>query len=166
MWYRLVGSAIEHTAKCYKKAYPQDAKAVEIEFDQLFARQKTSDEEGTSLGEMLDELDKTMRNWRTQHPRSEQQDSGSYMAKEIATCLNQDYWPLGSASSGVATIRGFLFQKVPLKNKLSPHAVSRALGAYADRWRAFGREELALRIGTDLHSKVSLYHVERRPLPS
>jgi len=166
MWYRLVGSAIEHAARCYKEAYPQDAKAVAIGFDQLFARQKTSDEEGTSLGEMLDELDKTMRSWRTQHPRSEQQDSGSYMAKEIATCLNQDYWPLGSASSGVATIRGFLFQKVPLKNKLSPHAVSRALGAYVDRWRAFGREELALRIGTDLHSKVSLYHVERRPLPS
>src|SRR5262249_35733252 len=72
MWYRLVGSAIEHAVGCYKEAYPQDAKAVAIEFDQLFARQKTSDEEGTSLGEMLDELDRTMRSWRALRPQPEQ----------------------------------------------------------------------------------------------
>ena len=180
MWYRLVGSAIEHAARCYKEAYPQDPKAVVIEFDQLFARQKTSDEEGTSLGEMLDELDKTMRSWCAQHRQSKRDDGiiwgalcpgrpawvGNYMAKEIAACLNQDCWLPGSSSRGVAIIRGFLFQKVPLKNKLSPHAVSRALGAYVDRRRVFGLEELVLRIETDSHAKANLYRVERRTLLS
>jgi len=165
MWYRLVGSAIEHAARCYKEAYPQDAKAVAIGFDQLFARQKTSDEEGTSLGEMLDELDKAMRNWRALQPQPKQ-DDGSYMAKEIAACLNQNCWLPGSSSSGVAIIRGFLFQKVPLKDRLSPYAVSRALKAYVDRRRAFDQEELVLRIEADSHANANLYRVERRTLPS
>jgi len=85
---------------------------------------------------MLDELDKAMRNWRALQPQPKQ-DDGSYMAKEIAACLNQNCWLPGSSSSGVAIIRGFLFQKVPLKDRLSPYAVSRALKAYVDRRRAF-----------------------------
>ena len=127
MWYRLVGSAIEHAAKCYKETHPQHADVVAIEFDQVFARQKTSDEEGTSLGEMLDELDKTMRSWCGSH-RQFKQDNGSYMAKEIAACLNQDYWLPGSSSNSVATIRGFLFQKVPLRAHLRNINVARAGG--------------------------------------
>src|SRR5262249_20766562 len=60
MWYRLVGSAVEHAAAVYKQLNPQDDKAVAIDFGELFLKQKTSEEEGTSLGEMLDELDKLM----------------------------------------------------------------------------------------------------------
>ena len=119
----------------------------------------------SSLGEMLDELDKAMRNWRALQPQPKQ-DDGSYMAKEIAACLNQNCWLPGSSSSGVAIIRGFLFQKVPLKDRLSPYAVSRALKAYVDRRRAFDQEELVLRIEADSHANANLYRVERRTLPS
>jgi hypothetical protein len=164
MWYRLVGAAIEHAAGCYKEAYSQDAEAAAIEFDQVFARQKTSDEEGTSLGEMLNELDKTMRSWRAQQSKQDDGDE-SYSAKEITTCLNQNCWlPSGSSSGGVAIVHGFLFQKVSLKDRLTPHAVSRALKAYMDRRRAFGEEELVLRVKADSHANANLYQVERRAL--
>jgi hypothetical protein len=75
MWYRLVGSAIEYAAKCCK---------IKIEFDQLFARQKTGDEEGADLAEILDALDRIMRTWLGKRH------GGEYPAKEIAACLNQE----------------------------------------------------------------------------
>jgi hypothetical protein len=162
MWYRLVGSAVEHAGRCYEAAYPQEKGIAAIEYDQVFAKQKTSDEEGTGLGEMFHELDEIMHGWRRSRTN---QDDGNYPAKEIAACLNQDYGLPGSLSHGVAIVRGFLFQKVPLKNKISPHAVTRALGAYMDRRRIFGSEELALRACAD-RKGAKLYYIERIPLPS
>jgi hypothetical protein len=156
MWYRLVGSAVEHASACYRRAYPHDDKATAVEFDQLFLKQKTSEEEGTSLGEVLDELDTTMHSWflQPQVTKTAGLAPGEYTAKEIAACLNQDYPP-----DGVATIRGFLFQKIPLNAKLSPHAVTRALGTFEDRWRVLGTEKLVLRFRVIHQTKV--YHVKR-----
>ncbi len=99
MWYRLVGSAVEHAAAVYKEVNPQDDKAVAVDFGELFLKQKTSEEEGVSLGEMLDELDTVMRSrfsqasalWRagiTAPTMAAGLYDGEFTAKELAACLN------------------------------------------------------------------------------
>jgi hypothetical protein len=161
MWYRLVGSAVEHATRCYKEAYPNDDKAVAIEFEQLFAKQKAGEAEGTSLTETLGEFEKTIEFCltRARAVRAVRTGKGKYTAKEITTCFNQDDPP-----EGVILIRGFLFQKVPLNHKLSPHTVARALGTYKDKWVVLGKEKLTLRIYPDPHTKANIYWVERVPV--
>jgi hypothetical protein len=161
MWYRLVGSAVEHAAKCYRNAYPEEAgKAEAVDYSQIFKKQNC-DEEGTSLGEMLYELGEVLHTWKAKG------ENAGYTAKEIASCLNQSCWLQGNSmdgsSSGIATVRGFLFQKLSLRDRLSPHAITRALGAYVDRRWVFGSEELVLRVSTDTHTKGKLFMVERMP---
>jgi len=125
MWYRLVGSAVEHAAAIYKEVNPQDDKAVVMDFGELFLERKMSEEEGTSLGETLDELDTVMRNHAAMNrsmaasgltspapTRAAGLYDGEFTAKELATCLNGTYPP--------EIIRGFLFQKIPPRAKLSP----------------------------------------------
>jgi hypothetical protein len=161
MWYRLVGSAIEHATRCYKEVYPNDDKAAVVEFEQLFAKQKMSETEGVSLTEMLDVFEPTMEHYfkRPQAVKTARLGKGNYFAKQIAACLNRENPP-----EGVNIIRGFLFQKIPSNAKLSPHTVARALGAYKDKWRILGEEKLVLRIYQDSHTEVNIYRVERVPV--
>jgi hypothetical protein len=154
MWYRLVGSAVEHAAAVYKEVNPQDDKAVPVDFGELFLKQKTSEEEGTSLGEMLDDLDKNMRVKMQGDPaKAAGLHKGEFTAKELAVRLNQEYL------MGMETVRGFLFQKIPTGAKVSPRVVGMALAAYVDKWRAVGTEKLALRVR--LVNKANVYHVDR-----
>jgi hypothetical protein len=174
MWYRLVGSAVEHAAAAYREANSmRDDKAVAVDFGELFLKQKTSEEEGANLGEMLDELDKGLRAHAKRQAKYQpsgllgQLDpeaparpaglhEGEFTAKELATHLNEMFPP-----PWVATVRGFLFQKIPAHAKLSPRVVGVALGAYEDRWRTISTEKLVLRARMVHSSKV--YHVHRVP---
>jgi len=165
MWYRLVGSAVEHAAATYKVVNPQDDEAVTMDFGELFLKQKTSEEEGTSLGEMLDELDEVMRTYHKPQPnmyysrpaRSAGLHDGEFTAKELTACFNEMYPP-----KGAETVRGFLFQKIPTNAKLSPRAVGVALAAYVDKWRVVDTEKLVLRV-RPVH-KTSVYHIHREPV--
>jgi hypothetical protein len=172
MWYRLVGSAVEHAAAAYKAVNPQDAKAVVMDFGELFLKQKASEEEGTSLGEMLGELDTVMRAYTSPAPakagtlpgfsnsakptRAAGLHDGEFTAKELAASLNESF-PLTEAE----TVRGFLFQKIPTNAKLSPRVVGIALAAYVDKWRVVGDEKRVLRFRT-LHG-TNVYRVDREP---
>jgi hypothetical protein len=170
MWYRLVGSAVEHAAAIYKEANPQDNKAVVVDFGELFLKQKASEEEGTSLGEALVDLDTVMRAYTSPAPakavlfhtvakptRAAGLHDGEFTAKESTACFNE-----ANPLPGVETIRGFLFQKIPTNAKLSPRAVGIALGAYVDKWRAVGTEKLVLRVRR-VH-KTNVYRVDRAPV--
>jgi len=160
MWYRLVGSAVEHAVASYKEVNPQDDRAAVVDFGELFLKQKTSEEEGTSLGEMLDELDTVMRDYfKAPHVPAKAAGlyDGEFIAKELAACLNEIV-PL----MGVETIRGFLFQKIPMSAKLSPRTVGMALAAYVDKWRVVGAEKLVLRVRP--LNKANVYHVHREPV--
>jgi hypothetical protein len=159
MWYRLVGSAVEHAAAVYKEVNPQDDKAVVVDFGELFLKQKTSEEEGTSLGEMLDELDKVMRLYFEQPhiAKASETQEGEFLAKELAACLNE-----ADPLTGAEIVRGFLFQKIPLNAKLSPRAVGMALAAYLDKWRVVDTEKLVIRVRPVHRSNV--YHVHREPV--
>jgi hypothetical protein len=59
MWYRLVGSAIEHAAKLTKPERDaqrkRDSKALdpEVDFQKLFLARDDDDEDSTSLAEVL-----------------------------------------------------------------------------------------------------------------
>jgi hypothetical protein len=160
MWYRLVGSAIEHATRCYKEAYPDDGNAAEIVFEQLFAKQKSSETEGVSLAEMLDVFEETMElHFKRARVAKNKLGKGKYLSKHIAACLNQDPPP-----EGVNIIRGFLFQKIPLNARLSSHAVGRALNKYKDKRLILEREILVLRIAKDTHANADVYFVERTPI--
>jgi hypothetical protein len=164
MWYRLVGSAVEHAAASYKEANLQDDKAVVVDFGGLFLKQKTSEEEGTNLGETLNELDEAMRHW-LKETRPASLHKGEFTAKDLASYLN-NATSLGpentSASASAETIRGFLFQKIPAKAKLSPRVVGIALAAYVDRWRAVDTKKLVLRLRPS--HKTNVYRVDRAPV--
>jgi hypothetical protein len=109
MWYRLIGSAIEHATRCYKEAHPFDSKAVEIEFEQLLAKQKVSESEGTSLTETLDTFEETMEFYfsRTYVAKAGKTGKGKYFAKEIAACLNRSTRRRASTPSVASCSRRF-----------------------------------------------------------
>ena len=160
MWYRLIGAAVEHAARSYKDAHPQDDKAEAVDFEALFAKQKTSEAEGAGLGEMLVGLDAGMRAYFEQlyiSARTAGLHDGEYIAKELTAGLNA-ILPV----AGLDIVRGFLFQKVPMSAKLSPQTVGMALGAYVDKWRVVGTEKLVLRVR--LHNNTNVYHVHREKI--
>ena len=159
MWYRLVGSAVEHAAAIYKEVNPQDDKAVAVDFGELFLKQKTSEEEGVSLGEMLGDLDKIIEIYRQQRAPAKPDGlhDSEFTAKELAAWLNEEY-PL----MGTEGVRGFLFQKIPTNAKLSPRAVGVALAAYVDKWRAVGSKKLVLRVRPV--NKANAYRVDQAPV--
>jgi len=160
-WYRLVGSAVEHATRCYKEVHTSDDKATAIEFEKLFAKQKSSETEGVSLAEMLDVFEETMELYfkKPRIVKTARLGKGKYLAKEIAACLNQENPP-----EGVNIIRGFLFQKVQLNTKLSPLGVSRAFGAYREKRLSLGAEILVLHIVRDPRTNKDVYWVERTPV--
>src|SRR5262245_47138276 len=105
MWYRLVGSAVEHAAAVYKKVNPQDDKAVAVDFGELFQQQKMSEEEGTGLGEMLGAFEETMDEYFSSRAGKKTK-KYKYLAKEITTCLNVGCGDYQIPSSGATLIRG------------------------------------------------------------
>jgi hypothetical protein len=177
MWYRMVGSALEHAVGCYRELYP-DAAVEEVSFENLFLKQKSGEAEGTSLSEMLDALDTLMRKWFERQvawankkldlalPGDAEAgekataaqtalERGTYTAKEITACLNDEHGP-----EEIATVRGFLFQKVPLGDKLSPLAVGQALARLKDKRRPLNGEILTFRAEKN-RKDVCMYQVKR-----
>ena len=160
MWYRLVGSAVEHAAAIYREVNPQDDKAIAVDFGELFLKQKTGEEEGVNLGETLADLAEIVATYR-KHQAVRDRPAGLYdgefIAKELAAWLNEPY-----PSTEAESIRGFLFQKVPTSAKLPPRTVGTALATYVDKWRAVGSKKLVLRARPV--NKGNAYRVEQAPV--
>jgi hypothetical protein len=161
MWYRLVGSAVEHAAAVYKELNPQDGRAVMVDFSEQIQKQKKSEEEGTSLGETLDSLDKVMQGYRKQsQDKTINSYVGEFTAKELTECLNAVCLPTAVVTE-VNIIRGFLVPKIPMAATLSSRIVGRELNKYKDKWRVVGDQKLVLRVR--LLDGNSTYHVDREP---
>src|SRR5262249_8873084 len=103
MWYRLIGSALEHGAKCAGH---------ELDFSRLFLDQEEDDEESASLGETLDLLSKC---W-----------IGCFKASDVAKKIN-DY-----ADASGAALRDFFYPGAPPNHTATPKSVGRLLKAHLD----------------------------------
>jgi hypothetical protein len=98
MWYRLVGSAVEHAAML---ANPDR----EVDFQKLFLATEEDDEEGTSLAEALAVM---AAQWPT-----------TFHAGDLALLINDQNNPRG------AVLREFLFPSTPPNYAATPKSVSK-----------------------------------------
>jgi hypothetical protein len=127
LWYRLVGSAIEHGTKCMQWIDPNYGKKIWdninplVNFETEFISQETDDEETASLSEALVALDATMRDYATR--RSKQLDK--FSAVDLANALKE------STVAQAATVREFLFPEVTPEATISSKTAGRRLNANA-----------------------------------
>lgn len=145
MWWRLIGSAIEHAADWQRKEYEQAVRDLlidaapekaptKINFRDLFLSQDEEDEESASLSEALDVL-------KTKWP-----DGMQFKAAEVAAYLNDrsDYQAVEDRDS-CALLRDFFFPKGDQKGDVSGKAVGNAMKRHTDNPVAHRGKRLVLK---------------------
>jgi hypothetical protein len=149
-WWRIVGSAVEHAAMVHAADVSErvaamvvdapDKPPVHIRFRDLFLSQEEDDEESSSLTDALTSLAGKWPN------------SGKFQASEVATLLNYH----GEQQSNedrerVATLREFLFPKMPPNQDLSAKSVGRAIKRHVGEPVKAGDRTLILKEWRDPH---------------
>src|SRR6266404_1740952 len=88
LWYRLIGSAVEHAARCAAWNDPDTDHVPDqtIDFANLFLDQEADDDEATSLGQTLEALEYAMGNRAAEMGRSIK--GLTFTAAEIAEVIN------------------------------------------------------------------------------
>jgi hypothetical protein len=156
VWWRLVGSAVEHAAKQHgATAFPGDAnwnKACppkEIDFKTLFLEQEEDDEEQASLADALAGL---AAKWP---------DDARPKPNDIAQLINSqgNYVADADQQLGV-TLREFLFPEAAPGQIVSAKAVGRRLSRHIGEPVRKGGQTLILRKVTDTHTRAVGYYVE------
>jgi hypothetical protein len=121
MWYRLVGSAIEHAARFANQ---------DVDFQKLFLEQEEDDEDSTSLADALNIL-------ALQWP------STSFTAADITRLVNDISDARGAA------LREFLYPGVPPIYVATPKSVGKRLKVHLDEPVKYGDRTLILRATRD-----------------
>ncbi len=152
MWYRLVGSAVEHAAKCHEWMDPDGGELpaweempAKIDFRGLFLSQEASDEDEIELGETLNALAATAAS----HGARE------FRASDVANLLNN----FGGTDNAI-TVRSFLFPTLASDKTVTPKAVSSRLKARLGEPAKYGSETLVLQSSDDLHAKILMFRVD------
>jgi hypothetical protein len=171
MWYRLVGSAVEHAARLVKAeaADPVNRETADqktrekmdrlaaqqdVDFQKLFLVQETeSDEDSVSLGSALEVM---KRRWI------------KFRANDIADLINRQQRQDSQGTDGTFTpemkrdsivLRDFLYGPTPANFEATPKSVSAMLRAHRDEPVRHGNETLVLRGNPDPHDEVMVYFV-------
>ena len=131
MWWRLVGSAVEHAAKLAGH---------ELDFQKLFITQEEDDEESASLADVLEVL---LERW-----------PGQFTASDVAGMINNQY-----PNEDESTLRDYLLPGAPPHHVFSAKTVTRLLKRHLDEPVKRGGRALVLRRWQDAHSEVFNYHV-------
>ena len=134
MWWRLVGSAVEHAAGARQPGR-------EVDFQKMFLAQDDEDEESTSLAEALGIM-------VTQWPMV-------FSAAEVARLVNEQADQHGTA------LRDFLYPGVPTFYVVTPKSVSKCLKNHLGEPVKYGDRTLILRKKQDAHAKQWQYFIER-----
>jgi hypothetical protein len=151
-WYRLVGAAVEHAAKCAawfdpdREPMPDQA----LDFGSLFLDQEADDEDATSLAEALRSLEKIMADADAAMGRQKQR----FKAADVADAINAT-----SANADALAVRGFLFSDQPLGTLVTAKAVGKRLKAHVDEPVRHGRGTVMLKAYPDKHDKTLKFHV-------
>jgi hypothetical protein len=111
MWWRLVGSAIEHATGLI---------GAQIDFQQLFLSWEEDDEDSATLADALAAL---LEKW----PDHKEGVATAFRASDVAKCINEpSFHPM------VATIRDFLFPGAPTGHTVTAKSVGRRLMKHLD----------------------------------
>lgn len=142
MWWRVVGSAVEHAAELHATD-----KAADVDFQKLFLTQEeTEDEDSTSLADALDIM-------AGQWP-------DGFHAVEVADRINNYLDQVG------ITLREFLYPGVPQKNFVAgAKSVGKRLKAHVDEPVKSGERTLILRARLDTAGATkgsSLFYIEAK----
>ena len=120
MWWRLVGSAVEHAAMLFEPETP-------VDFQSLFLAQDDEDEDSTSLAEALEIM---LSKWM-----------GAFDAADVAKAINgqpQDrsspdqYGAPSTPDPNAASLREFLFPTAPLNQLANPKSIGRRMRNHVD----------------------------------
>jgi hypothetical protein len=122
LWWRLVGSAVEHAA---------GLAGTPIDFQTMFLEQEQDEDDSASLADALDLMAKQ---WPIQ-----------FKAADVAALVNDRSNPRGTA------LRDFLFPDAPQNYVASPKSVGRLLAAHVDEPVKSGDYTLILRKSRDMH---------------
>jgi hypothetical protein len=134
MWFRLIGSAVEHAAKVHE--------LVEIDFQKLFIAQEEDDEESASLADVLAEMAEEWPNEK------------EFKAAEVAEIINESSRSLNQRGF---ILSEFLFPGAPLCVTVSARSVANRLKKHRDGPVKCGDRVLVLR--SRPKDNELLYHV-------
>jgi hypothetical protein len=135
LWWRLVGSAVEHAANLARQ---------ELDFKKLFITQEEDDEESATLADVLDLLAKK---WPDQ-----------FTASDVAGMVNTP-----EPNEDEQTLRDYLLPGALPNHRFSPKSISRCLKRHLDEPVCSGERTLVLRSWEDKHSKTRIYGVHTIP---
>jgi hypothetical protein len=144
MWYRVVGSAVEHAAKCA-------GAGVEVDYGKLFLDQEADDEDATSLAEMLAALSEGMQSRDAAVGRKPQPSK----ATDVADAINGN-----PGDANMLIVRGFLFPNQPSTVPVTAKAVGKRLKAHVGAPTRHGGQTLVLKSYVDSHDQVLKFRVE------
>jgi hypothetical protein len=132
VWWRLIGSAVEHAARLAGR---------DLDFQSLFLSQEEGDEDSASLAEALVVME---RRWT------------EFKASDVADLINKrdadaslDLETLREMNRDSATLRDFLFGHTPAGFLATPKSVGRRLNAHVDEPVRSGERTLILRTHED-----------------
>jgi len=131
MWWRLVGSAVEHAA---------NLAGHEFDFRKLFITQEEDDEESTSLADMLDVL---VKKWPDQ-----------FTASDVAGMINNPY-----PNEDEQTLREYLLPGALPNHVFSAKSIGKLLKKHLDEPVRSGERTVVLRSWEDKHNKMRVYGV-------
>ena len=138
MWYRLVGSAVEHAASLTDKG-----KADKVDFQALFKAQDEDDEDDASLAEVLSAM---KAQWR----------DGKFKASDLCTIINADHHPVNLPSSTDVALRDLcrahFFETYKDYEKVIANAVGKKLKQHVGEAVLSGSETLILKTEPDTSS--------------
>jgi hypothetical protein len=133
MWWRLVGSAVEHAVKLAGQ---------ELDFQKLFIAQDEDDEDSATLADALEVLEKE---W-----------SDQFTASDVAGMINAQ-----DPNEDEQTLREFLLPGVPPHHQFSSISIGKRLQQHLDNPVRSGEHTLVLKRRQDPHSEVFNYRVVR-----
>jgi hypothetical protein len=135
MWWRLVGSALEHAASLAGE---------DLDFQKLFITQEEDDEDATSLADVLEILSKK---W-----------PAKFQASDVAGWINnQDPY---ENDDDKQTLRDFLLQNANSTTLFSARTITKLFKKRLDEPARRGEQTLVLRRIKDLHADIFNYRID------
>jgi hypothetical protein len=143
MWWRVVGSAVEHASRCLA---PDQA----LDFGSLFLDQEAEDEDATSLAEMLHALDLAMADRDAALGCRKR----PFKASDVAEMINRN-----ELDGNALVVRGFLFPNLASGVAAAARAVGKRLKAHIGEPVNYCGQTLTLKGAVDTHDNVLKFHV-------
>jgi hypothetical protein len=145
MWWRLVGSAVEHADKLLDQHLARDTWQ-KLDFEKLFlSQEEEGDEDAATLADALKVL---KGKW-----------PGRCRATDIAGWINTPT-SIPELEQAQETLREFLMPGATSDHALSAQSITRLLKKYLDNPVRSGEKNLVLRRIKDLHTEIFYYHVD------